>query len=296
MNQWTAAVAQFPVERPGSWHDAASQIEDWVAQAVTDGASLLVFPEYASMALTAMLPAAAQSSLELQLRALQALRDDYLDLHCQLARTHGVYILAGSFPWQTAQECFVNRAFLCSPEGTAGYQDKQVMTRFERDDWLIIPGESLTVFDTGLGKLGIAICYDSEFPMLVRAQVEAGAEVVLVPSCTDTLAGYHRVRVAARARALEGQCYTLLSPLVGSAPWSLAVDINKGAAGVFCPPDRGFPESGIVAEGRLDRPGWTYAELDLERVREVRRSGQVLNVLHWPESVAGTMPPKLQKL
>jgi len=139
------------------------------------------------------------------------------------------------------------------------------------------------VFDTELGCIGVAICYDSEFPLLVRQQVEQGAELLLVPSCTDAAAGYHRVRVAAAARALESQCYVLLSPLVGTLDWSPAVDVNVGAAGIYGPPDRGFPDDGIVAAGTLDQPGWVYATVDLERVHQVRADGQVLNHRHWPE-------------
>ena len=101
------------------------------------------------------------------------------------------------------------------------------------------------MFDTALGRIGVLICYDSEFPLLARAQIEAGAQLLLVPSCTDSLHGYWRVRLAAQARALEGQCYAIQAPLVGNAEWSPAIDINRGAAGIFGPPDGAFPDDGI---------------------------------------------------
>jgi predicted amidohydrolase len=198
-------------------------------------------------------------------------------------RQHRVHILAGSFPWRVAPQRFHNRAWLCTPDGNAGYQDKRIMTRFEREQWAISGGDPHKVFDTALGRIGVAICYDAEFPLLVRTQVEAGAQILLVPSCTDALAGYHRVCVAARARALESQCYVLLAPLVGEAPWSPAVDVNVGAAGIYGPPDRGFPDDGVIAQGRLGEPGWVYGEVDLQRVAQVRANGQVLNHRHWAE-------------
>jgi hypothetical protein len=52
---------------------------------------------------------------------------------------------------------------------------------------------------------------------------------------------------------------------------------------VFTPPDRGFPATGVLAEGQLMQPGWTFAEVDLAQVAEVRRDGVVLNRLHWDE-------------
>ncbi len=74
------------------------------------------------------------------------------------------------------------------------------MTPFERD-WGISGGAPLRVFDTALGKIAVLICYDSEFPLLARALAEAGAEVILVPSCTERVSGFHRVRTGSMARA-----------------------------------------------------------------------------------------------
>ena len=67
--------------------------------------------------------------------------------------------------------------------------------------------------------------------MIARAIAEAGAEILIVPSCTESLAGYYRVRHACAARALENQIYVVQSPTVGDAPWSVAVNVNVGAAG-----------------------------------------------------------------
>ena len=86
--------------------------------------------------------------------------------------------------------------------------------------------------------IGMNICYDSEFPLLARAMAEAGAELLLVPSCTERVSGYHRVRTGARARALENQIAAMVSPTVGDALWSPAVDRNTGAAGIYVPSEQ----------------------------------------------------------
>ncbi|MGQ0620706.1 MAG: carbon-nitrogen hydrolase family protein [Panacagrimonas sp.] len=286
MSAFLAAMAQFPVIRYRDWAEVEDRLDRWVADATGQGAKLLVFPEYASMSLAALLSPSAQGDLALQLQELQGLRSDWLALHRRLAHAHGVHVLAGSFPWQVEGALrYVNRAWLCSPNGDAQFQDKQIMTRFEREHWGISSGEPARVFATSLGLIGIAICYDSEFPLLVRAQVEAGAEILLVPSCTDAAAGYHRVRIAAQARALESQCHVLMSPLVGEAPWSPAVDVNVGAAGLYGPPDKGFPDDGVIAQGQLNEPGWILGEIDPARMRSVRQDGQVLNWRHWSERI-----------
>jgi predicted amidohydrolase len=283
------ASAQYPVSEPASWSVFEAGLSQWVADGAADGTQLLVFPEYASMVLAALFDSAVRQDLSAQLRAMQDLREAYVDLHERLSRRHGAHILAGSFPWRLDDGRYVNRAWLLAPDGGRGFQDKQVMTRFEREQWGIAPGEPLRVFDTVLGCVGVAICYDAEFPQLVRAQVEAGAELMLVPSCTDTRAGYQRVYVAARARALESQCPVLLSPLVGEAAWSPAIDVNVGIAGVYGPPDRGFPDDGVIAQGREAASGWVHAKLDRAATAEARLNGQVLNFKHWPESGVNTL-------
>jgi predicted amidohydrolase len=156
------------------------------------------------------------------------------------------------------------------------------MTRFEKEQWLIKAGHDIRVFETDIGKVGINICYDSEFPLIARQQVAAGADLILVPSCTDTEAGFHRVRIGCQARALENQCYVVQSPTFGVAAWSEAVDINTGRASVYTPVDYGFPDNGILVEGSTDKAEWVYADLDLAEIARVRQEGQVFNYRDWP--------------
>ena len=155
------------------------------------------------------------------------------------------------------------------------------MTRFEREVWNVVSGGPLQIFDTAMGRIAILICYDSEFPLLARAVSEA--DLILVPSCTEALTGYSRVRIGATARALENQCVTIMSSTVGSCDWSLSVEENTGMGGIFGPPDTGFPATGVIAAGQLNVPGWTYADIDLKRIAHVRADGVVLNRRHWQE-------------
>jgi predicted amidohydrolase len=168
------------------------------------------------------------------------------------------------------------------PDGVIDYQDKLMMTRFEKEQWLIKSGQELKCFDTEYGKMAINICYDSEFPLLARKQVEAGCVLILVPSCTDTVAGYHRVKIGCQARALENQCYVVQASLVGDAAWSEAVDVNVGAAAIYTPVDRGFPDNGILAAGTFNAVQWVIAEICPNDCETVRKQGQVFNYRDWP--------------
>ncbi|GAB6048633.1 carbon-nitrogen hydrolase family protein [Methyloparacoccus murrellii] len=282
MPAFRIAAAQYDIGTLESWTDYESKIRRWVSQAAAAGARLLVFPEYFSMELASLFEEDIQRSLSRQLEAMQALLPDFRKLFAETARAHGVYIVAGTFPVRQPGGHYRNRAYLVRPDGTCDHQDKLQMTRFENEQWLISGGDELKTFDTELGRIGINICYDSEFPMLARRQVEAGADLILVPSCTDTTAGYWRVRIGCQARALENQCYVVQSPTVGLAPWSEAVDVNIGAAAIYTPVDYGFPDNGVLAIGELNATLWVYADIDTAAIARIRQSGQVFNYRDWP--------------
>jgi predicted amidohydrolase len=276
------AAAQYDIGFLENWEAYRQKIERWVGEAAEQGAKILLFPEYGSMELASLFGREVYSSLSKQLATMQSLLDGYIDLYKGLAQKHQCYIQSGTFPVRIEDEIYRNRAYLFMPNGEFDYQDKLMMTRFENEQWLINRGLELKCFDTDFGRIAINICYDSEFPMLARKQVEAGANLILVPSCTDTLAGYHRVRIGCQARALENQCYVVQSPTVGLAPWSEAVDVNIGAAAIYTPVDRGFPDNGILAIGELNAAQWVLAEIDLDQIAQVRESGQVFNYRDWP--------------
>jgi predicted amidohydrolase len=277
------AAAQYDIGFLKDWAGYAAKAGRWVAEAADNGAKMLLFPEYFSMELASLFPEEIYKSLSLQLDALQTVYPDFLALYQGLAQQHGVYILAGSYPVQQPDGNYRNRSWLFRPDGSSDYQDKLQMTRFENEQWLITAGDEIKLLETEFGKIGVNICYDSEFPIIARKQVEAGADLVLVPSCTDTVAGYWRVRIGCQARALENQCYVVQSPTVGLAPWSEAVDVNIGAAGVYTPVDYGYPDNGVLAIGELNQTQWVYADIDLSTIAKVRETGQVFNYRDWPK-------------
>ncbi len=287
----TIAAAAYPLDWFESFADYEAKIARWVAEAAGQGAQLLVFPEYAAMELASFGGRAVAADLEGALSEAARHRPAADALHARLAAEHGVFILGGTGPVFTGNRP-VNRATFFGPEGMLGHQDKQIMVRFEREDWDVVPGaDGLTLFDTPLGRIGVVICYDSEFPLLSRRLAEAGAEILLAPSCTETRAGYNRVRVGAMARALENQCVAVQAPLVGRSDWCAGCEENTGRAGIYGPPDRGWPADGVLAEGDRDAPGWTLATISRRLIADTRADGGVLNFLHWSEQEARLSVP-----
>lgn len=277
----TISAAQYPIGQPDSLDAWEAKITEWVAAGARTGAELLVFPEYAAIEQAACFGSSVYSDLQTTLEKVAELAGARVAFHADLAKKHGVHILVGSGPVKKNDGRFVNSAQLVTPSGLVGEQEKIIMTPFEHG-WGVTGGAPLRVFDTALGKIAVLICYDSEFPLLARAVAEAGAEVILVPSCTERMSGYHRVRTGTAARALENTLATVQSPTVGDAPWSPAVDFNVGAAGIFVPPEHGVSDDGTLASGTLNAAEWVTATVDLEKLHRVRTTGEMRNFADWP--------------
>jgi predicted amidohydrolase len=292
-NAIKVAAAQYPIGEPSSLAAWQDKIARWVADGAATGAELLVFPEYAAIEQAACFGAAVCGSLEATLAKVAELAGERVAFHAELARHHGLHILAGSGPVRKNDGRYVNAAHLVTPLGQVGEQEKLIMTPFERG-WGIAGGGPLRVFETALGRIAVAICYDSEFPLIARAQAEAGAEVLLVPSCTERLSGFNRVRTGAMARALENTIACVVSPTVGDALWSPAVDRNVGAAGIYVPPEQGLSDDGRLAAGALNVPQWVTGEIDLAALRRLAASGEMRNSADWSSqpgaaTLAGTV-------
>jgi predicted amidohydrolase len=273
----TVASAQYPITEHTDFSAWKSHIEIWVADAVKKGAQLLLFPEYGSMELVSIFSDEIRGNIRKQIFSLDEIKSGFCEVFEMLAKKYNCTIVAPSIP-VVENGKNLNRAYVFSENGLAGYQDKFFMTRFENEEWGIHAGPKvLTVFEATWGRFGIQICYDVEFALGSRALCEAGASLVLAPSCTETIRGATRVHIGARARALENQAYTVVSQTIGNAEWSPAVDINYGYAAFYATPDKDMPEEGIISTMPPQKDGWLVQELDFSKIESVRNDGQVFN-------------------
>ena len=119
-------------------------------------------------------------------------------------------------------------------------------------------GNELCTFDVpGVGRFGVAICYDMWFPELVRSLAFGGAEVILHPSMTSTLDRDVEVAIA-RASAAVNQCYFVSV--------NVADRLGCGESCVYGPGGELIHRAGRTRE--ISRSNWTFAYL-----RRVRRTG-----------------------
>lgn len=270
----TITVAQYEIEKLSSWQAYEDKIVCLVEKAKENNSQLLAMSEYAGLELAGW---STKNRLLDQFEHIQTSLQAYEQLFSSLAKEQQLYIQPGTLPVKEQDGYYRNRAYLFSPNGKIAFQDKIYLTPFELQTTYIRPGKTLTLFETQLGKLGIAICYDCEFPSLVTQLTQAGANLILVPTCTEKISGLTRVSVCSQARAIENQCYVAQSCLVGKADWCDFIDINAGQSGIYCPADLHFPEGGILSQAQLNTPMLIHADLSWEKLEQVRHSGEMRN-------------------
>lgn len=277
MDRIRVATLQYFIRPVKTFDGFADQVRGLVETASDYHCHLLVFPEYFTVQLLTL--GDVRGPMPMQIRALADQASRYTELFAGLAREFGLYIVAGTIPTRGSGDVIYNDCHVFGPRGEMAVQGKVHMTRFESEDWHVSPREELTLLETDFGRMGVAICYDVEFPEMARAFAREGAHILVVPSCTDDRQGFMRVRYCAHARAIENQMYVIQSSTVGSLPMVPAVSLNYGQAGILTPSDFSFSRDGIMAEGIPNQETIVIGELNLTTIAETRASGTVLPLL-----------------
>ena len=195
----------------------------------------------------------------------------------ELAISSNINIITGSMP-EIKDGNLYNVGYLCIRDGGIERYEKLHVTPDEAKIWGLQGGSSLKVFDTDCGKIGVLICYDSEFPELSRLLADEGMDILFVPFLTDTQNGYSRVRLCAQARAIENECYVAIAGSVGNLPKVHNMDMQFAQSMVFTPCDFAFPANGIKAEATPNTEMILIADVDIDLLRQLNQFGSVRNL------------------
>jgi predicted amidohydrolase/GNAT superfamily N-acetyltransferase len=189
--------------------------------------------------------------------------------------SYNINIISGSMP-EIKDGRLYNVGYLCRRDGTMERYEKLHITPDEAKVWGMQGGSQIKAFDTDCGKIGVLICYDSEFPELSRLLADEGMDILFVPFLTDTQNGYSRVRHCSQARAIENECYVAIAGSVGNLPNVENMDIQFAQSMVFTPCDFSFPTNGIKAEATPNTEMILIADVDM--LRELNQFGAVQNL------------------
>ena len=132
----------------------------------------------------------------------------------RMAQRYHLYLAGGSVPELEGDKVY-NTCYLFSPQGQELARHRKVHLfdidvpggqRFKESDTLTA-GSQITVVDTALGKLGLAICFDIRFAEFFRVMGDLGAQLILVPAAFNMTTGPLHWDLAFRMRALDQQCF-----------------------------------------------------------------------------------------
>ncbi|NLS12494.1 GNAT family N-acetyltransferase [Vibrio sp. SM6] len=269
-------VVQWQMRAMHSLDDLLDQAEFFISSLSNYKSDFALFPEFFNAPLMGLRNDA--SSVE-AVRYLASFSEEIKQRLSQLAVTYNINIIAGSMPVIENDKLY-NVAYLLQRDGEINAQRKVHITPHELRDWVIDGGDKVNVFETDAGKVGILICYDSEFPELGRMLAEQGVQIIFVPFWTDTKNGYQRVRLCAQARAIENECYVAIGGSVGNLPRVDNVDIQYAQSAVFSPSDIYFPHDATLTEAEANTEMIIFADVDLTKLKQLNTEGSVTNLRH----------------
>jgi deaminated glutathione amidase len=192
--------------------DAAGRL---IAQAAAAGARLAVLPEnFAIM---------ARSDAERLAAAEPDGAGPVQDFLAATARARGLWLVGGTIPLQTGGNKVRAASLLYDDRGerVARYDKIHLFDvtlgngeRYYESNG-IEAGDTPVVVDTPAGRLGLSVCYDMRFPELYRRLLDAGAEIVSIPSAFTAFTGRAHWEPLLRARAIENLVYVIAAAQVG---------------------------------------------------------------------------------
>jgi predicted amidohydrolase len=186
------------------------------------------------------------------------------------ARKHGIWLIGGSITERReGREKLSNTSLVLDPEGTiaAVYRkihlfDVEVGGIVYRESEAEEAGDEPVVARAGDWTVGLSICYDVRFPELYRVLALEGAELLSIPAHFTLHTGRDHWEVLLRARAIENSCYVAAAAQIGETRPGKP---SYGRSLIADP-------WGLVVALAPDEEGVIYADLDLERVGQVRRN------------------------
>jgi predicted amidohydrolase/GNAT superfamily N-acetyltransferase len=251
-----------------------TQVEYFVDAVASYRGDFVLFPEYFNAPLMADYNHLSYAEA---IRKLAEYTDEIRERFMNLAISYNINIVTGSFPLVTDDHLY-NTGYLCRRNGTYETYEKIHVTPDEINTWGLSGGNTIKVFETDCGPIGVLICYDVEFPELSRILAQQGMRILFVPFLTDTQNGYSRVRYCARSRAIENECYVAIAGSVGNLPKVENMDIQFAQSVVFTPCDFSFPTTGIKAEATPNTEMILVADVDLDLLKELHNFGAVRNL------------------
>ncbi|RXK06490.1 bifunctional GNAT family N-acetyltransferase/carbon-nitrogen hydrolase family protein [Halarcobacter bivalviorum] len=267
-------LIQWQMRLYKSYEEVIEQAEYFIDAVSGYRSDFALFPEFFNAPLMAEFNHLSEADA---IRELAKYTNRFKEDFSKLAIAYNINIITGSMP-ELKNGILNNVGFVCKRDGAIEKYAKMHVTPDEQKVWGLKGSDEIRAFDTDCGKIGVLICYDSEFPELGRLLAKEGVHILFVPFLTDTQNGYSRVKICAQARAIENECYVAIAGCVGNLPKVENMDIQYAQSAVFTPCDFAFPANGIKAESTPNTEMILIADVDIELLTELHNLGSVNNL------------------
>lgn len=270
------ATCQLQARAVKDFDEFMKNIEYFVDVAADYESDFIVFPELFTLQLLSFeeRELSPQEAIETLTKYTPRIKKGF----SEMALKYNINIIGGSHPTRADDGDIQNVAYVCLRDGSVHEQEKIHPTPNERYWWNIKGGDKIEAIQTDCGPIGVLICYDSEFPELARRLADEGARIIFTPFCTDSRQGYLRVRYCSQARAIENQCFVVLSGNVGNLPNVANMDIQYAQSCILTPCDFPFARDGIAAEATENVETLTISDVNLADLSWARAEGTVRNL------------------
>jgi len=269
------ACVQYGQRRIRSFDEFRQQVLYFVDVTADYRADFVVFPELFTMQLLSLENEAIPPSESM--RRISEYESELAELFREAAMKYNINIVAGSTPLIRDDKLY-NFAQLYRRDGSHVDQPKIHPTPNEEYWWNISGGSDSSLIDTDCGPVGMLVCYDVEFPELVRYLTDQGINILFVPFLTDERQSYSRVRYCAQARAVENQIYVALAGSCGNLPNVQNMDIHYAQSCIMTPCDFPFARDGVAADTTPNVEMIAIADVSLNALRANRLNGTVRNL------------------
>lgn len=238
----------------------ARALVDAIHKASEGGAVMLFAPEMCSLLDSNRSRAAGHIVPESENDAVKMIQE-------ACAKT-GIWAALGSIPVAGSDAKSANRSLVIDGDGAiCARYDKMHMFDVDlangeswRESNAYQAGDDVVVVETPIGRLGLTVCYDIRFPALFEQLGRAKCDAIAIPAAFTVPTGQDHWHVLQRARAIEASAYVIAAAQTGEHE-----DGRKtyGHSLVIDP-------WGTVLLDMGEQPGLAFAEIDPDRIAEVR--------------------------
>lgn len=231
------------------------KITQYIASAAKNKAALAAFPEF-------MMFYTASSQTPKQLSSLsETINGNFVSAIARAAKENHIQVVGSFYEKSRKKDRVYDTSFVIDKSGKTLSTYRKIhlydALGFRESTKMMSGSKIAKPVKTSIGKIGMMICYDLRFPEMSRSLASSGSEVLVVPSAwvKGRMKEEHWITIN-KTRAIENGCYVIAPDQVGN---------------IYCGRSLVVDPFGRILLDMKKREGIGYVDIDLKKVKEIRR-------------------------